>query len=89
MTALALPAPPTVEDLLRLQSGVLSRRQALYSGWTRARWQWQLTNGRWQALLPGVAVAHSGALTDAESGWAAVLYCGGGAALTGDAALIG
>lgn len=80
-------APPTLRDLLQAQSGVLSRRQALAAGLTPHAWRWRLRSGRWQSLLPGVAVAHSGGVSDEERGWAAVLYCGEHTALTGDAAL--
>lgn len=81
------PEPATWADLLVLQAGVLSRRQALQGGLTPAQWRWRLSSGRWQALLPGVAVAHSGGVAEVELGWAAVLYCGSSSALTGDAAL--
>lgn len=69
------------------QCGVLTRQQALAGGMTPDQWQWRLHAGQWQALLPGVAVLHSGGLCDDELAWAAVLACGPGAALSGDAAL--
>jgi hypothetical protein len=76
---------PTWRELLATQHGVLSRRQALRSGLSGDAYQWRLERGLWQAPLRGVAVAHTGTLTFAEKVWAAVLYGGGGAAVSGDA----
>lgn len=87
MTTAAAPAPPSWSELLREQQGVISRAQALAAGLTRERWQWQLDSGRWRPLLPGVAVAHSGHVSEEELAWAAVLFGGPSSALTGDAAL--
>lgn len=70
------------------QDGVLSRAQALAGGLTRAAWQWRLDTGAWQALLPGVAVTHSGTPTRQQLRWAVVLTAGPGAALSGDEALV-
>ena len=70
------------------QDGVLSRRQALRGGLTEDGWQWRLDTGRWQSVLPGVAVLHSGTVTDPQRGVAAVLYAGPGACLSGDTALV-
>lgn len=69
------------------QDGVLARQQALAAGLTDDAWQWRLTTGTWQALLPGVAVTHSGPTTVRQRAWAAVLAAGAGAALSGDAGL--
>jgi very-short-patch-repair endonuclease len=70
------------------QDGVLSRRQALLGGLSEDAWQWRLDTGRWRALLPGVAVTHSGEATGRQCAWAAALGAGTGAALTADAALV-
>jgi hypothetical protein len=70
------------------QDGVLARRQALTGGMSEDQWQWRLSNGRWQPVLLGVAVAHTGLVTPRQRSWAAVLYAGRGAALAGDAALV-
>lgn len=70
------------------QDGVLSRIQALAGGLGEDSWQWQIERGRWQRVLPGVAVGHSGEITDRQRAWAAVLHAGEGAALTGDVALV-
>ena len=70
------------------QDLVLSRVQALATGLSEDAWQWQIETGRWQRVLPGVVVGHSGEITDRQRAWAAVLHAGRGAALTADAALI-
>ena len=85
MTAAA--ALPSWSDLLHQQQGVISRSQALGAGMSPDRWQWQLDSGRWRSVLPGVAVAHSGHVSEQELAWAAVLFGGTSSALTGDAAL--
>lgn len=81
-------APLSWPELLAQQDGVLSRKQARIGGMSEGQWQWRLAGGRWQAVLPGVAVAHSGRVTDAQRAWAAVLYAGPRAHLSADAALI-
>ncbi|MBC7372527.1 MAG: hypothetical protein H7323_00860 [Frankiales bacterium] len=90
MTALALPvsARPTVADLLHAQDAVITRRQARGAGMSEDQWQWRLDTGRWQSVLYGVAIAHSGVLTDRQRSWAAVLFAGAGCYLSADAALI-
>lgn len=88
MSAESVPRPPTVAELLAQQRGVLSRRQARLTGLSAAAWQWRLDRGTWQAVLPGVVVGHSGAVTDEQRAWAALLYAGDGAALSADSALI-
>lgn len=80
--------PPSWRELVEQQDGVLARRQALRSGLTEDAWQWQLDRRAWSAVLPGVAVCHSGEPTDRQLAWAAVLYAGEGAALSADAALV-
>lgn len=55
---------------------------------TADAWQWSLERRGWRSVLPGVAVAHRGQLTDRQRAWAAVLYAGDDAALSGDAALL-
>jgi hypothetical protein len=82
------PAPPTVPQLLDDQDRVISRVQARGAGLSEDQWQWRLDSGRWQSVLHGVAVAHSGPVTDRQRAWAAVLYAGDGARLSADAALV-
>ncbi len=75
-----------LDDLLRRQDLVLTRAQALDKGLTKHAWDYRLTTF-WQALLDGVAVTHTGGLTQGQRLWAAVLHAGPGARLSGDAAL--
>lgn len=84
---MALPLHSWRDDAAA-QCGVLSRGQALAGGLTSRAWQWRLQTGAWQALLPGVAVTHSGPPTRDQLRWAAVLAAGPGAALSGDEALL-
>jgi hypothetical protein len=75
-----------LDALLAQQAGVLTRAQALPSIGKHA-WDWRLERGVWQRLLPGVAVTHSGGLSEEQRRWAAVLYAGKDAALAGRSAL--
>lgn len=74
-------------EAVRRQDGVLARWQAVDGGLSIAQWDWRLSSGRWQSLLPGVAVTHTGAPTRRQLAWAGCLHCGPGAVLSGDAAL--
>jgi hypothetical protein len=78
----------TWRALLEDQAGVLSRVQALAGGMTKHEWDWKLSSGRWQAVLRGVAVGHSGPVTEVQRLWAACLYGGREAFLSGDAVLL-
>lgn len=80
---------PTWRGLLEQQDRVISRKQARACGLSEDQWQWFLDSGRWRSVLLGVAVAHSGEITDRQRAWAAVLSAGEGAHLTGEMALIG
>ena len=80
--------PSAWQEVVIAQDGVLSRQQALSGGLTADQWQWRLDASRWQALVPGVAVTHTGPVTARQERWAAVLIGGRGACLTGDAALV-
>ena len=60
----------------------------MLGGLTEDQWQWRLDADRWQPLLPGVVVTHSGPVTSRQQSWAAVLVAGPGACLSGDAALV-
>lgn len=84
----ALPSPtPDWRGLLRSQDLVLARGQALRSGMSEDAWQWRLDRRVWQSVLPGVAVGHSGPVSECQRAWAALLYAGPGAALSGLVAL--
>jgi hypothetical protein len=74
--------------LLERQDLVLTRAQALRGGMSKAAWEWKLARGVWRPVLHGVVVAHTGEPTRRERTWAACLYGGRGAALSGDAALV-
>jgi hypothetical protein len=82
-----LERPLDWRELIASQDGVISRQQALRGGLTPEQWQWRIET-RWQAVLPGVAVGHTGPLTEQQQVQAAVLYAGSGAHLTADAALV-
>jgi very-short-patch-repair endonuclease len=69
-------------ELLRQQDGVVDTASAL--GWmSRQELRWRVTSGRWQRPCHGIVVAHSGALTEPQRLWAAVLWAGQGAVLAG------
>lgn len=85
MTASPHLEPPSYAELLEAQSLVLSRRQALTGGLSDEALEWRVGRGRWQTVLPGVVVAHSGEPTFLQRVWAATLYGGVGAAVSGDA----
>ncbi|HUC58295.1 MAG TPA: hypothetical protein VMA95_12905 [Streptosporangiaceae bacterium] len=74
--------------LLKIQQGVVTRKQALERGVT-----WDVLRGRikkggtWQRLLPGVYASTTGTPTADQLDMAALLYAGPGSALTGSAAL--
>jgi very-short-patch-repair endonuclease len=56
--------------------------QMLAGGLSRHVLRTNLQRGRWQRILPGVVVLHSGPLTDAQRRLAALVYGGRGAALS-------
>jgi hypothetical protein len=75
---------------LRVQEGVISRRQAFACGLTRSALAHRTRpGGPWQRLLPGVYVTHTGDPAVVQKEMAALLYAGSGSALTGLAALRG
>lgn len=79
--------PRPWEEVAIAQDGVLSRQQALAGGLSEDQWQWRLDASRFQPLVPGVVVMHTGPVSPRQQRWAAVLIGGPGACLTGDAAL--
>ena len=87
-TAARLLQVPTWSDLVEQQEQVIGRRQARLAGMTEDQWQWRLDTGRWQSVLPGVAAAHSGAVTARQRCWAAFLYAGPDTFLSADVALV-
>jgi very-short-patch-repair endonuclease len=81
----ALTPAPRWDDVISAQDGVISRGQALAGGLTPLQWRLET---RWQAVLPGVAVTHTGQVTVVQQARAAVLFAGDGAYLSADAALL-
>jgi hypothetical protein len=75
-----------IEELLFLQDGVISRRQALAAGMSAVQVARLLRRREWVAIHPGVYVSHTGEPTWRQRAWAAVLACWP-AALDGPSAL--
>ncbi len=75
-----------VDDLLRQQDGVISRRQALDAGLQEHEIRRLLRRNEWARVHAGVYVDHTGPLTWSQRAWAAVLYAAP-AALCFDSAL--
>jgi predicted transcriptional regulator of viral defense system len=71
-----------LKDLVRLQAGVISRRQAPRHGLPTDVIDRLVRAGRWQALRRGVYLTNSGDPPRAAVLWAAVQYAGQGAALS-------
>ncbi|TXH22987.1 MAG: hypothetical protein E6R06_15875 [Mycobacterium sp.] len=63
-----------VDFLLRQQSGVISRRQALDTGLQHHQIRRLLRRNEWARVHHGVYVNHTGPLTWLQRAWAAVLY---------------
>jgi hypothetical protein len=77
-----------VGELLKRQDGVITRSQIKGCGMSDSALRHRLrTGGPWQALLPGVYLSASGAVTTTQRQMAAVLYGGPGSVITGPAAL--
>lgn len=68
--------------LLYEQDAVFARGQAASFGITDSMIRAQVKAHRWQRLHPGVFAAHNGSLGFRARAWAAVLFCGHGAALS-------
>ncbi len=77
----------TVDELMRDQGGLVSRRQVLESGARPSLIARHLRRNAWSVVHPGVYVGHTGAPTDGQLLMAAVLYAWP-AALAGESALI-
>ena len=73
--------------LLRKQHGLLTLEQAMARGLTSSVVLRRVAAGRWQRVLPRVYLTAALELTETQRVWAAVLYAGEGAALTGLTAL--
>ena len=79
---MAAEIPESLRELARTQAGVVTSRQALAAGLTRAALIWQLDSARWQQLQHGVYAVSSGPPRREAVLWAAVLRGGGGAMLS-------
>jgi hypothetical protein len=75
-------------DLSRNQAAVATRVQLRALGYTRKHVERRVKAAIWQALGRHVIVLVSGALTEEQRQWAAVLSCGGVSALAADSALL-
>jgi len=75
-----------VEGVLRQQSGVISRGQAMAAGLSAQQVDRRVATGRWEVLHPGVYLACEHELTTAATIRSASLWAGDGATITGLAA---
>jgi hypothetical protein len=69
------------------QAGIVSRRQVLAAGLTDCWLQHRVAAGRWSRVHPGVYATFTGGLDWPARCWAALLWCGPGAALAGPTAV--
>jgi hypothetical protein len=74
--------PDSLRELARVQADVVTSRQLVESGVTRAAQIWQLRSSRWQQLQRGVYALFSGPPGREAMLWAAVLRAGRGAMLS-------
>jgi len=73
-----------LNERLRQQHGVVSRRQAFACGLTESAVRHRIrADGPWQIALPGVYAAGRGGLSDKQRAVAAFLYAGRAIAITG------
>jgi len=80
--------PGALSALIRKQDGVVSRKQALATGFSVNALRYRLRpGGPWSVCLPGVYRAETGTPTQAQRETAALLYGGPHAVLTGAVAL--
>lgn len=70
-----LVAMDPIAELLALQDGVISRRQALVHGMTPTEVARKVRRREWVQVHTGVYVDHTGPLTWRQRAWAAVLAC--------------
>jgi predicted transcriptional regulator of viral defense system len=78
--------PEECLELLAVQHGVISRRQALEGGMSVTQIRRRLRNGRWKQLHQGVYAAFTGEPTRLALIWSALLAAGPGAAASHDTA---
>lgn len=75
-----------IRRLAERQDGAISGPQLVELGAHRGLLADRVRQGRWQSPYPGVAVVHNGPPAWRTRAWAALLYCGRGAALSHSAA---
>ncbi len=78
--------PPTLRNLARTQSGVVSRSQALRAGLTLDMIRFRVRSDRWRPIHPGVYATFTGTPGRGAQLWAAVLVSGPGAVLSHETA---
>jgi predicted transcriptional regulator of viral defense system len=71
-----------LSELIKLQCGVLSRRQALDAGLSEYQIRTRVRGGRWRQIQLGVYATFTGECSREALMWAAVLRAGAGAALS-------
>src|SRR5262245_13661261 len=81
--ALGLPRPRAGEG----EPGGLSEGGLSEGGLSEGALRWRLAKGHWQTVLPCVYAAQSGPLSRDQQAYAALLYAGESAQLTGPIAL--
>jgi hypothetical protein len=74
--------PPTLRNLARYQSGVVSRSQAIRAGLSSDMIKFRLRSGRWESIHRGVYATFTGVPGRNALLWAAVLASGPGAAIS-------
>lgn len=88
MALMNMCAGGSLRTLLRQQSDLITRSQALAVGITNSAIRHRLRpDGPWTAVLPGVYLVRNGLLAGGQREIAAVLYAGSGSVVTGPAAL--
>ena len=78
--------PSTLRNLARIQSGVVTRSQALRAGLTTDMVKYRVSSGRWRTIHRGVYTTFTGTPGRSARLWAAVLAAGRGAALSHETA---
>lgn len=78
--------PRSLQAQASLQAGVVSRQQALRSGWPGGAVAWNVKSGRWQQIYAGVYATFTGPIERNAQLWATVLYCGPQARLSHETA---
>lgn len=78
--------PAVLRQQVRLQAGIVSRKQATRAGLSADKIVWLLKKGAWRQVYKGVYATFTGHITRNAQLWAAVLYAGRGAYLSHETA---